>query len=375
MSLVKKPRMTAKRLAAHRENGKHSRGPKTQAGRERVRAANLRHGFYSKLDDAALRALGEDPAEVEKLLKALSAKDSALSTLQENLGERLARAIVRMRRADRMQDGYALRQAKAEEGTRQGRLHMQMMRLKLVARSWQKLARAVARPHYVTTPEDLDFMNQLHKDGEAKQMSEVCVSLFYQLREPGMLKPGDEGFEDAEATAKRHRVMNKIRAIFGLKPLPESAENETADSDEPQEDEEEAGVTESNVPPDSSPAPADPSVGLQLAPQADATQPEAEKADPHPEITEEEWAAREPVRQLLENILTRQVKIFEAQHRDLLRQCLGGPSPYERAAEIVPTDPSAQFLQKMEDSQCRQVLRMGSLFLRLRRHERQMGNL
>jgi len=295
-------------------------------------------------------------------------------TLQENLGERLARAIVRMRRADRMQEAYALRQAKAEEGTRQGRLHMQMMRLKLVARSWQKLARAVARPHYVTTPEDLDFMNQLHKDGEAKQMSEVCVSLFYQLREPGMLKPGDEGFEDAEATAKRHRVMNKIRAIFGLKPLPESAENETADGDEPQEDQEEVGATESDVASDSSPAPADPSVGLEEAPQADATQPEAEKADPHPEISEEEWAAREPVRQLLENLLTRQVETFEAQHQELLRESLAGPTVYERAAVIVPTHPDSKLMQRMEDSNCRQVLRLSHLLIRLRRQERLMGN-
>ena len=91
MSLVKTPRMTKKKLASARTNAKRSRGPKTQAGRERVRAANLRHGFYSKSDEAALLALGEDPAEVEKLLKRLSEKDTALATLQESLGDRLAR--------------------------------------------------------------------------------------------------------------------------------------------------------------------------------------------------------------------------------------------------------------------------------------------
>jgi hypothetical protein len=33
----------------------------------------------------------------------------------------------------------------------------------------------------------------------------------------------------------------------------------------------------------------------------------------YPRITAQEWEAREPVRQLLENILTRQVELFGAQ--------------------------------------------------------------
>jgi hypothetical protein len=249
---------------------------------------------------------------------------------------------------------------------------MQMMRLKMVSRSWQRLAQAVAHPKYVTTREDLDFMRQLHKDGEAKEMSEVCVSLFYQLREPGLLKPRDEGFEDEEEAAKRRQVMNKIRGIFGLSPLRESEENETADCAAPQEDQQEAGATKPGAAPDSSQAHADPSVGSGQAPKADATRPETESADPHPEITEEQWAAREPVRQLLENLLTRQVEIFEAQHRELLRESLAGPSPYERAAEIVPSDPSTKLMQRMEDSNFRQVARITGLLLRLRRHERQL---
>jgi len=63
MSLVKKPRFTEKKLKASRANAKHSRGPVTPAGRERIRVAHLRHGFYSKAEEVPLRALGEDPEE------------------------------------------------------------------------------------------------------------------------------------------------------------------------------------------------------------------------------------------------------------------------------------------------------------------------
>jgi len=43
MSLVKKPDMTPKRLAALARNRARSHGPAAAAGRERIRAANLRH--------------------------------------------------------------------------------------------------------------------------------------------------------------------------------------------------------------------------------------------------------------------------------------------------------------------------------------------
>jgi hypothetical protein len=47
MSLVKKPTMTPRKLAAVRRNARLSRGPATPEGRERIRAAHLVHGFYN----------------------------------------------------------------------------------------------------------------------------------------------------------------------------------------------------------------------------------------------------------------------------------------------------------------------------------------
>ena len=71
--------------------------------------------------------------------------------------------------------------------------------------------------------------------------------------------------------------------------------------------------------------------------------------------------------------MTRQVEIFEAQHRELMRQCVNGPTPYERAAQIAPTHPDAPFMQRMEDSNLRQITRLSHLLVRLRREERLGG--
>ncbi len=45
MSLTKKRTLTEKRIAANQANGRRSHGPVTVKGRERIRNANLRHGF------------------------------------------------------------------------------------------------------------------------------------------------------------------------------------------------------------------------------------------------------------------------------------------------------------------------------------------
>ena len=126
--------MTKKSLAAHRRNAKLSSGPATPEGRQRMRDANLRHGFYSKSEEVALRALGEDPAEFRMLREALRGKSTSVDTLEEQIADRLARSFSLLNRADRMQEGHALHKAREEDCKREGRLHMQMMHLKMTAR-------------------------------------------------------------------------------------------------------------------------------------------------------------------------------------------------------------------------------------------------
>jgi hypothetical protein len=71
MSLVKKPEMTEKKVAANTRNRKLAHGPATAEGRERIRAALLRHGFYAQAEEVAMRAVGEDPAHYQELLEEL----------------------------------------------------------------------------------------------------------------------------------------------------------------------------------------------------------------------------------------------------------------------------------------------------------------
>jgi len=113
MSLIRKQKLTEKNLAAKRSNGRKSRGAVTPAGKARSAAAKLRHGFYSKARDEALIALGEDPKEYAGLLKSLVDDLQPRAGLQGELVLRMGRALWRMQRAERMQDGLAVRRVRS----------------------------------------------------------------------------------------------------------------------------------------------------------------------------------------------------------------------------------------------------------------------
>jgi hypothetical protein len=217
MSLIKKHQMTEKQLAANRRNQKLCNGPATDEGRERIRAAHLRHGFYAPAEEVALRALGEDPAHFRELLEGLWETYNPTDAAQEGLVIRLARAMCLMNRADRMQEGYAMRQAQDVSRGRQDRLHARMMRLKITADSLRLLVRSVASPHYVATPGDLEKMKNLYEEGVMKEMGEIALALFYRLQAPGTdedgLGPPGEGSPDGSTGQGDlwHRYERRVR--------------------------------------------------------------------------------------------------------------------------------------------------------------------
>ena len=342
MSLVKTPTMTEKKVAANRQNGKLSQGFKTEEGKERIAGAQLRHGFYAKAQNSALRSLGEDPADFQGLLAGLYEEFNPAGRLQEELTHRLARVLWLTNRADRSQEGYALRRSKTIESGRENRMHARMMRLKMTVGSLQLLRNSVAREHYVTIPRDIDLMKGLQGEPELEEMGGIAVALFEQLQDPGAV---DEFGRPMASRAQQEQVLLRVKEIFGLagsEPYQPPAHRDPGVQDEGAGRPE--GAPETPVPPSPKPKP-----------------------DPYPHITDEQWGAREPVRQLLENILAHQAELCEAARQACLREAVSGPSPFERAAEIAPTPAEALAMRRMQDANLREVRRLTNLLLKLGR--------
>ncbi len=351
MSLRKKATMTEEKLFANRFYGKRSEGPATPEGRERIREANTRHGFYSAAEAVALACLGEDSAELERLRQTLHGDLQPPSGLQQELVEHLVDVVWRWKRAGRMQEGFALRQAKEVNLTREDRVHAHMMRLKMTEESLRLLAESVAREYYITTPADLEKMKRLHQEGVVKEMGEIALALFYRLEKPP--EKDEEGLP-LDPYERARLMVEQAKEIFGIgrTAFPAPAAGIAAES---------CGALPNQ--------PAETGASPQESPQeADEAEGEDEEGPPS-FFTPEEWAARERARQLLENILTRQVEICAAQRKMILRESLAGPSPYERAAEIALAHPNAALMQRMEESSFRQIWRITSLLLKMKRQE------
>jgi hypothetical protein len=345
MSLVKKPTMTEKKIAANRRNRNLSRGPVTEEGKERIRAARLRHGVYSKSQEIALRALGEEPEKFADLLEGLRHEFPPTGRLQEELAVRLARALWLMDRTDRWHEANAVERAQHADRGRDNRLHARMMRLSMTSQSLRSLACSVARENYVTQPNELELMKSLAQDPEVHEMGEIALALFCQLQDPGAR---DEFGREVSSYQQQQAVLIRVKEIFGLNdpppyaPQPASNPNQEYGGDQ-------AGENTSAIAP---PVPAAPKPNL------------------YPHITARQWEAREPVRQLLENILTHQSELCEALRQKMLKDSIAGPSLYERAAEISPNQSEALLKRRVQESNLREVRRLTNLLLKIRRSDR-----
>jgi hypothetical protein len=117
MSLRKPTSLTPARLEAARRNAQRSTGPRTQAGKQRMRMNALKHGCDAAPENeaAVMRALGEDPQRFAALKGDLMSSYGPGDTLWEQQLEDLAKLYWRRQRIERMQTGLMRRALEAIE--------------------------------------------------------------------------------------------------------------------------------------------------------------------------------------------------------------------------------------------------------------------
>lgn len=170
MSLTKSPIMTPGRIAANRANARKSEGPATSEGTERMRDSNVRHGIYSHVPGEALRALGEDPEEFKRLLKSLEAEWEPSGELQSRLVQRLARALWRLERNDRVQESMAVERARAADREVRDGVGDVCRPMKKTLGRIELLAEAVAADQYATGPGEFELFFAVYGE-EASERS------------------------------------------------------------------------------------------------------------------------------------------------------------------------------------------------------------
>jgi hypothetical protein len=272
--------MTEENLAAHRANGSQSQGAVTPEGKARVATVNLRHGFYSQTPNGALTALGEDPQEYAQLMNSL--ENNLAEGLESELVQRIGRALWRMKRAERMQDGLALKRIEGAKQMQDFTVRCQFVQNYENLERYENLADALARRDGPTRAEINTFVEGFGKDPDA-EMQEFFVLL---------------------------RSLEK------------------------QEEEEEGSATES-----------------------------AGSVPEKPEAEEREWkAARRKARAQL-NEMKENYRRSCVQSKEQLENM---QSAENLAALVAPQDQNALLMQRMEDSNLRQLWRLTNVLFKLR---------
>jgi hypothetical protein len=191
MALIKQHTLTEQGRQARRRNGRQSRGAATAPGKERTRAANLKHGIYSQERDQALRSLGEDPAMLEEFMEGSYEQWRPENRQQSGLVEQLAHLQWRMGRAVRMQERLAAAQVQKAEAAHQQQAEVARARWVEMLETLATLAEHALRPDFYASPAYIyNFLNTF--DDEMFQPSESILVLLHRLQEPPNLPPAQE---------------------------------------------------------------------------------------------------------------------------------------------------------------------------------------
>jgi len=312
MSLIKKPEMTPQRLAANQANGPRSHGATTPEGLERIREANLRHGFYSKAPDEALEKLGEDPEELKRLVASLNERWQPADELEERLVRRQARAVLWMERGDRQLESMSVQQLEEMDHN--------VDRLAAEAKArYEKVLAGLTSLEYATREEDYCFSNgdlltfdSIYGDVRQGRPADICV-LLYRL----------------------------------VKPHPPKEPKDSA----------------SGHPPDA---------GKGTAPENDAEKVAQEPGsyrgpDPLPGIPVAEGRERQQVRSELRKLIKEEIEAAKAARVRRGDELVETTSPYFRDCIAAPTHKGAALMLRMEEAGFRQVKGLTALLITLKK--------
>ena len=219
MSLVKSPELTPEKLAANQVNGRQSQGPATPEGVERIRAANTRHGYYSKAPGAEMHLLGEDKKEFEQFCQSVMEAWEPEGDYQEGLVTRMARLMWRLERGDRIQEAMAVSQMQALDRnmTIQGRLAA-ASHDRVVARL-KALMQAIDGNHFCSTPRDRDEFEQIY-GADPKGVGLEILHRLYRLQSPKCVETEEakeaaaDGLTIATHPAERDELRAELRDLL-----------------------------------------------------------------------------------------------------------------------------------------------------------------
>jgi len=377
MALTQKPTMTDKNRTAHQRNGRQSRGAATPQGKERSRAAHLRHGFYSQQREEALRALGEDPAELAALIASTREEWRPTSDFQDRLTERMARLWWRTERAERIQESLAARKMEERQKRRQERALELRYRLAPQQDLLGMLVEDSAQPRFYVPNLFFHLFHDSFGDKVEGARKDILL-LMHRLRKPQSPLPrrGPGGASPAGAPVSRGAgaAVTGARSEVSTSPLDRQVRRESttaAAACTP------AAPVEAVCPPGKSVGGACPQGGAVPAPEADEDQYliDMEELDdddfpiPWPQTPVAEGAERKELSEALRVLARNELNAVHAALDPQIEEQEKPLSEIEQDEVQATPHKQAELMRRQEDSCFRQFMRLANLLLKMQKQE------
>jgi hypothetical protein len=168
--------------------------------------ANFRKGFYTESRYGLLMALGEEPQEYQQVIESLLEDLRRRAGLETHLAVQIGETFWRMRRAQRMRDGLALRSIQSKVQGEEMVTSMQASKVFELLEPFQRLKEALARRGDGPTAEEIDAFVQSRK-GEISEGMQEFIQLLNSLKEP---------LEEAERKATRQKVRKLFARLLDV---------------------------------------------------------------------------------------------------------------------------------------------------------------
>ncbi|MGD1103812.1 MAG: hypothetical protein ABSA59_17320, partial [Terriglobia bacterium] len=149
----------------------------------------------------ALTALGEDPEEYAGLMNSL--ENNLVEGLEDELKQRIGHAFWRMRRAERVQDGLALKRIKTAREIHKTATQPQLLRAHENLESYEEMATALRRRGNGPTPAEIQAFVRHFDDDPSEEMQEFFL----------LLKSLNKLEEGPERKAARRKARAQLREL------------------------------------------------------------------------------------------------------------------------------------------------------------------
>jgi predicted HAD superfamily Cof-like phosphohydrolase len=203
MSLNTEPQVSPENGNEHVVNASSAAGATTPEAQVLPAVAEFRQKFLTESRLGFLMALGEEPKEYQQMMESLLEDLQPRQGLESHLVEQMGETFWRMRRAQRVRDGLALRSIQSKVQGEEMMATMQASRVIDLVEPFERLQAALARRGQGPTAAEIAEFVKARK-GDSSRPTQEFITLLKSLNEP---------MEEPERKAARREARKQLERL------------------------------------------------------------------------------------------------------------------------------------------------------------------